>query len=137
MWPTHCVQGSAGADFAPALARAPGDVVVRKGAARLVDSYSGFGDAAGNAHERTALEGALRAAGATHLVVVGLALDWCVSATCRDAARLGFPAFVVLEGCRGIDAGGRVASELAALRGLGVVVVERAEELPGALFARA
>ena len=31
MWPSHCVQGTLGAEFHPRLDRAPGDVVVRKG----------------------------------------------------------------------------------------------------------
>ena len=63
MWPAHCVQGSEGGAFHAALARAPGDVVVRKGAHELVDSYSGFGDANGGRDERTELEGELRARG--------------------------------------------------------------------------
>ena len=133
----HCVQGSHGADFHPALARAPGDVVVRKGTVQLVDSYSGFGDAQHNAFERTELEALLRKGGATHVVVVGLALDWCVSYTCKDARRLGFETFVVLDCCRGINLEGKVEKELAQLREMGVVVVDSAAGLAGDVFARA
>jgi nicotinamidase/pyrazinamidase len=134
LWPDHCVQGSAGAAIHAGVARGAGDVVVQKGAARLVDSYSGFGDAQGGAHERTALEGHLRAAGATAVVVAGLALDWCVAFTCKDAKRLGFDTYLVLEGCRGINADNKVEKELAQLRGLGVHIVDTAAQLPAALF---
>ena len=118
------------------VARGGGDVVVQKGAVRLVDSYSGFGDAAGGAVEKSPLEGLLRSAGATAVAVAGLALDWCVAYTCRDARRLGFDTYLVLDCCRGIDPG-KVACELAQLRGAGVHVVDTAAQLPEALFARA
>lgn len=39
MWPDHCVQGTAGAEFHPRLARAPTDIIVRKGTNKAVDSY--------------------------------------------------------------------------------------------------
>src|SRR5689334_19007192 len=44
LWPDHCVQGTAGAEFAPALNRAGIHHVVRKGTDRTIDSYSGFFD---------------------------------------------------------------------------------------------
>src|SRR3954452_7789921 len=44
LWPTHCVQGTAGADFAPGLDRSRWDRIFVKGANPTVDSYSGFYD---------------------------------------------------------------------------------------------
>ena len=38
LWPDHCVQGSAGADFHPALDWTRAELVVRKGFRREIDS---------------------------------------------------------------------------------------------------
>lgn len=43
MWPTHCVQGTEGAEFHKDCALKEGDIVINKGTLQLVDSYSGFG----------------------------------------------------------------------------------------------
>jgi len=123
LWPTHCVQGSAGAELAAGLTRVPGAPIVRKGTVATTDSYSGFGDAAGGAIERTELESALRSAHIDAVVVVGLALDYCVAYTCVDAARLGFGVTCLASACRGIAAKS-VASALAAMRAVGVGIVE-------------
>lgn len=125
MWPVHCVQDSPGADFCPALVRAPGDVVVRKGSARDVDSYSGFGSP-GRTRERTALEDALRAAGVQRVVLAGLALDYCVAFTARDAAEMGFATCVARYATRGI-ADESVAKEMGLMARAGVVVADDLE----------
>ena len=65
------------------------DVVVRKGTNKGVDSYSGFGDAFGGRWEKTELADVLRAAGVTHVVCGGLATDFCVSFTAKDAVKNG------------------------------------------------
>jgi nicotinamidase/pyrazinamidase len=127
LWPAHCVAGTHGAAFHPALARDPRDLVVRKGTVRDVDSYSGFGDARGHALERTGLEDALRAARVTHLWLAGLALDFCVAHTARDAARLGFSVNVVTPACAGIDAAA-VVGECASLAAAGVRFVDSLQQ---------
>ena len=43
MWPTHCVQGSTGAEFHKELNYYKDDIVISKGTVDRVDSYSGFG----------------------------------------------------------------------------------------------
>ena len=42
LWPDHCVQGSFGAEFHPALDIPHAALVLRKGMARTIDSYSAF-----------------------------------------------------------------------------------------------
>ena len=64
-------------------------MVVRKGTNKGVDSYSGFGDAFGGRWEKTELADVLRAAGVTHVVCGGLATDFCVSFTAKDAVKNG------------------------------------------------
>ena len=126
MWPTHCVQGSAGARLSDAL-RYPlqSAVIVRKGTDARVDSYSAFGDAQCGAREKTQLERTLRDAGVTDVYVAGLALDYCVAYTCRDAARLGFATHCLAYACRGIQPES-VAAERAAMAAAGVRLIDSA-----------
>jgi nicotinamidase/pyrazinamidase len=133
MWPNHCVMNTPGASFLPALHfDAAVDKVIRKGSLRDVDSYSGFGSP-GRKRERTALEDTLRAAGVTHVVIAGLALDYCVSYTARDAAELGFRVCVAKFATRGISLDS-IEKEMALMKEAGVVVAESAEEVTA--FAR-
>ena len=104
LWPDHCVQGSAGAEFHPALATEPAHLVVRKGFRPQIDSYSAFFE--NDQTTPTGLEGYLRTRGVETLVLVGLATDFCVNFSALDAARLGFDVSVDLAACRGIDLDG-------------------------------
>jgi nicotinamidase/pyrazinamidase len=125
MWPAHCVQGSRGAELHPSLFLDGSELLVRKGAG-AADSYSAFGDAHGHTIERTPLEDALRSAGVREVWVCGLALDYCVSATCTDAARAGFRVVCLLDACRGI-APASVAEALQEMRRAGVVTLDAAQ----------
>jgi nicotinamidase/pyrazinamidase len=42
LWPPHCVQGTRGAEFHPALERSRIERVFQKGTDERIDSYSGF-----------------------------------------------------------------------------------------------
>ncbi|MZR13628.1 bifunctional nicotinamidase/pyrazinamidase [Maritimibacter sp. DP07] len=120
LWPDHCIQGSEGAAFHPDLATNPADLIVRKGFRPDIDSYSAFFE---NDHETpTGLEGYLRTRGATRLTFAGLATDFCVAWSARDAARLGFDTTVRLDLCRGIDADGSLDAALADMRAAGVTL---------------
>lgn len=106
LWPVHCVQDTAGAALVPELDAARVDAVLRKGTDARVEMYSAFYDPfAAPRVEDAGLAGRLRDAGVTHVYVVGLAYDYCVRATARDAAREGFVTYVVEEGTRAVDAG--------------------------------
>lgn len=118
LWPDHCVQGSAGAAFHPALDLSMAHAVIRKGCRREVDSYSGFVEA-----DRTTpagLAGYLRERGIARVVVVGLATDFCVNWTAQDAVRQGFETIVVEEACRAIDLDGSLDRAWAEMTALGV-----------------
>jgi len=122
LWPVHCVQGSAGADFAAGLDRARWAAVFPKGTERTVDSYSGFFD--NGRRGDTGLAAWLTARGVDEVFVMGLATDYCVKATALDAAALGFATRLVLEGCRGVElAPGDIARATAAMKEVGVLIV--------------
>lgn len=125
-WPDHCVQGTPGADFHPDLDQHPIQAIFRKGADPGIDSYSVFNDNA--SRNPTGAQGYLAGLGVTDLYLAGLALDYCVLYSARDARRLMPEAgvAVVLDACRPVDHGtGRAALE--ELRALGVRVVSSAD----------
>jgi len=102
VWPVHCVAGSWGADFHPDL-----DVVgpsVKKGVDGE-DGYSAFTtkDPETGATTPTELDALLRERGIKRVVVVGLATDYCVSATALDATRLGFETEVLQDAIAAVD----------------------------------
>jgi nicotinamidase/pyrazinamidase len=101
LWPTHCVQGSAGADFAPGLTLPHAELVIRKGFRRNVDSYSAFQEA--DRQTPTGLAGYLRERGLTRLFLCGLATDFCVAWSALDARTSGFDVWVIEDACRAID----------------------------------
>ncbi len=125
LWPVHCVQGSHGAAFHPALDECPAQMVVRKGFRSTIDSYSAFFE--NDRRTETGLQGFLASRGISQLVLGGLATDFCVAWSALDAAALGFDTTVVLAACRAIDLEGSLATQLAALRRAGVRVVETFE----------
>lgn len=131
MWPPHCVQGTPGADFHPAVRREYVDIVIKKGQQPSVDSYSGFGSepaADGSRKERTDLVDILDACSTTDVVIGGLAFDYCVSATAKDAAAAGFKVTVVREATRAVAAES-AAKEEAAMLEAGVKIVETVDDM--------
>jgi nicotinamidase/pyrazinamidase len=101
MWPNHCVAHSSGAEFSNQLNLQVVTKNFPKGTNPEVDSYSGFFD---NDHKSsTGLGEYLQKQGVREVVVVGLALDYCVKATAIDAQRLGFKTSVLLEGTKAVN----------------------------------
>ena len=126
LWPDHCVQDTAGADFVDGLEAARFAAVVRKGTDPGVDSYSGFAD--NGQRIRTGLAGMLRERGVEEVFVCGVATDYCVRFTAQDAADVGFQVTLIEDAARGVELNpGDVAAALGALREAGVRVVRAAE----------
>jgi len=118
LWPDHCVQGTAGAEFHPALRWTKAELVVRKGFRPAIDSYSAFFE--NDRTTPTGLAGYLRERGLDRLTLAGLATDYCVAFSALDAIRLGFSVTVRMDACRAIDLGGSLAAMTAAMRAAGV-----------------
>jgi nicotinamidase/pyrazinamidase len=120
LWPTHCVQGTMGAEFHPGLRTDPAQLIVRKGFRPGIDSYSAFFE---NDHATaTGLEGYLRNRGVTTVTLVGLATDYCVAYSALDAAKLGFRATVLEGAARAIDLNGSLAEARDKMRAAGVAL---------------
>lgn len=122
LWPDHCVQGTPGAAFHPALDTTRAAAIIRKGMSPGIDSYSAFFE--NDRTTPTGLAGWLRERGIARLSFAGLATDYCVAWSALDAVREGFAAEVILPACRAIDLGGSLAAALGALVAAGVAIRE-------------
>jgi nicotinamidase/pyrazinamidase len=121
-WPVHCVGGTKGADLHPSLL--VDGPVVRKGIDGG-DGYSGFSvrDPRSGEEGATELNAILKADGVRRVVVVGLALDYCVRDTALDAVRLGYEVSVPADLTRAVNVRpGDGARAVAALVAGGVTV---------------
>ena len=119
LWPVHCVQGTVGAAFHPALNTDPAHLVIRKGFRVDIDSYSAFFE--NDKTTATGLHGYLQERGARKLTLVGLATDYCVAYSALDAARLGYRVTLLEGACRAIDLNGSLATARADTRAAGVI----------------
>ena len=96
-WPRHCVAGTPGSSFHPALDIAPIEAVFSKG--EYSAAYSGFEGATGEGQN---LQSWLREHDVTDVDVVGIATDYCVRATALDAKKAGFGVRVLLDLTAGV-----------------------------------
>jgi nicotinamidase/pyrazinamidase len=99
-WPIHCVARSHGAMLHSALQpfAVSFDAILRKGYG--TQSYSAFEGVTAGGHSLLAL---LRSNGITDLDVCGIATDYCVKASVKDALGLGFSVRVLSGLCAGVD----------------------------------
>jgi len=110
-WPAHCVQDSPGAEFAEAL-RLPDDaLLISKGTKSAAEAYSGF--------DGTDLARRLKDAKVTRVFIGGLATDYCVLATVRDAISAGLEVFLLPDAVRAVNVeagdGDKAVDEMCAL----------------------
>jgi nicotinamidase/pyrazinamidase len=102
IWPVHCVQGSWGAAFHPALTLA--GPVVQKGTGGE-DGYSAFSMRHPTSGETTptSLDADLYAHDVGRIVLCGLATDYCVVETTIDARARGYEVEVLTDQIRAVD----------------------------------
>lgn len=94
-WPVHCVAGSPGSLPPPGFQAPPSAVVIHKATEPDQDAYSAF--------QGTPLDERLRAAGVRRLFVGGLATDYCVLNTVKDARKLGYDVCLLTDGIRAVN----------------------------------
>jgi nicotinamidase/pyrazinamidase len=120
IWPVHCVGGTWGSELHPGLRVEEDAEVVRKGTGGE-DGYSAFSvrDPQSGEVSGTGLDEILERRGATRVVIVGLATDYCVKETALDATSRGLPATVVRGAIAAVDLerqdGERALSEMASV----------------------
>ena len=122
LWPDHCVQGSKGAEFHPALHLQQAELILRKGYRPQIDSYSAFFE--NDRSTPTGLAGYLEERELTRVFLAGLAYDYCVGYSALDARRLGLQAVVIRDACRAVDLDGSVAKVEAEFDQAGVMMIE-------------
>ncbi len=95
MWPPHCVAGTPGADFSAQLELPSGTHIISKATLPEQEAYSAF--------EGTDLDRQLRAAGVQRLFVGGLATDYCVLHTVKDARLHNYQTFLLTDAVRAVN----------------------------------
>ena len=94
-WPPHCIVDSRGAEFSSELSLPPSAVVISKGIEVEKDAYSGF--------EGTDLDERLRSAGINRLLIGGLATDYCVLNTVKDAVKQGYEVLLLQDAIAAVN----------------------------------
>lgn len=95
-WPVHCVAGTHGAKFHSKLELPDSTIIISKATLPEADAYSGF--------QHTNLDASLRSADIHRLLIGGLATDYCVLNTVRDALKFGYHVYLLIDAIRAIDA---------------------------------
>jgi nicotinamidase/pyrazinamidase len=127
VWPPHCVQGSSGAAFHPALRLPEGTLVISKGSEPDSDAYSAF-DGRGAGGEL--LGEILARLQVRQLYVGGLATDYCVRSSVLDACKAGLGVTLLTDAVAGVElAEGDSAKALAEMESAGVTFCPTAEAI--------
>ncbi len=116
-WPAHCVAGTTGADYHPALDLSSVTVHVKKG--QGMPAYSIF---EGTTASGETVDEAIEKLDVTDIDVVGIATDYCVLASAKDALNAGRRVRVFTDLIAGV-APESSAAALSSLADDGAVVV--------------
>jgi nicotinamidase/pyrazinamidase len=100
IWPAHCIQNSQGAAFHPKLRLPKGTIFLHKGMDPEKDSYSAF-----HAEDERGVGflKLLNLLGVDGIFIAGLATDYCVKYSTRDAVKHGFKVRVLADAIKGVD----------------------------------
>jgi nicotinamidase/pyrazinamidase len=119
-WPPHCVQGSPGAEFASDLALPEEAFIISSATNPDREAYSGFSE--------TDLHTRLKALGIERLFIGGLATDYCVLNTVKDALALGYQVFLLRDAIRAVNVhprdGEEAEQEMVSLGAVPVTIVQ-------------
>jgi len=95
IWPPHCIAESHGASFSKELHLPASAVVISKATQLDKDAYSGF--------EGTDLAQQLRSRHVKRVFIGGLATDYCVINSVKDALKEGFETYVFEDAIRAVN----------------------------------
>lgn len=94
-WPVHCVAGTPGSLPPPSFDAGASAVIIYKAIDRNQEAYSAFQD--------TPLRRHLQALGVRRLFIGGLATDYCVLHTVKDARTLGYSVCLLMDGIKAVN----------------------------------
>lgn len=130
-WKPHAMVGTKGFELIPGLKASDYDFQVLKGIEPQKHPYGAcYHDFADT--ESTGVIEFLKNKGVTHVLVGGLATDFCVKKTALQLRAAGFVVILNLAACRGISDGG-VEEAIKEMRQAGVLFVKTASELENIL----
>lgn len=95
LWPVHCVAGSPGSLPPPAFEAPASAVIIYKAIDAGQEAYSAF--------QSTTLHRHLQAIGVRRLFIGGLATDYCVLNTVKDARALGYDVCLLMDGIKAVN----------------------------------
>ncbi len=95
IWPVHCMAATAGSRFPSDLHLPDFATIISKAVTVEKDAYSGF--------EGTDLVERLNRAGVRRLLIGGLATDYCVLNTVKDALNNGFGVLLLKDAIRAVN----------------------------------
>ena len=94
-WPVHCVAGSPGSLPPSSFATPTSAVIIYKAIDRDQEAYSAF--------HHTALDRHLRALSVHRLFIGGLATDYCVLNSVKDARMRGYDIYLLIDGIKAVN----------------------------------
>jgi nicotinamidase/pyrazinamidase len=100
VWPAHCIQNTRGSLFHPDLKLTKDTVLLYKGMDPDKDSYSSFHAEGANG---VLLEEILKRFGIKEIYIGGLATDYCVRFTAKDALKHGFKVKILMDAAKGVN----------------------------------
>lgn len=110
-WPPHCVAGTSGAEFHPALHFSDNTIIISKGTAQDKEAYSAL--------ESTGLASMLHDHDIRRVFVCGVATDYCVHASAKDLLTEKFEVILLTDAIKAVDLvagdGDKAITELKAL----------------------
>jgi len=122
LWPDHCIQGTAAAGFHPDFEVNRATLILRKGYHRDIDSYSVLKE--NDTTTETGLSGYLKTKNIRRVFLSGLALDYCVFYSAKDAVATGFEAVVMYDLTRPVASPpGHLEASLKTMEDIGVLFV--------------
>lgn len=96
-WPPHCIRGTEGADFHPDLNQQKIELVALKGTGNSDDGYSAF--------EATNVDIVhwLKRKKVDTVYTCGIATEYCVMSTARDAVMAGFKTYCITDAIASVN----------------------------------
>jgi nicotinamidase/pyrazinamidase len=95
VWPVHCVAGSPGTLTPPSFPTPNSAVIIYKATDRNQEAYSAF--------QNTSLDRQLRDLCVRRLFIGGLATDYCVLNSVKDARTKGYDVCLLMDGIKAVN----------------------------------